>query len=219
MSIKISLALTFNLLRKGLISCLKNDKILEVIFDTDDGEELILSVTKFAPDVILLDLGIKEKCSRKTIKHLTRKFPDIKLIMFASDYKEREIHEFVKLGVHSFLLKDCEPEYVIETIKRVHKKGISYDNHIIHKLINILPTELKDKIDNNQVKLSEHEIQILKLICDEKSNQEISNSLFLSKRTIEWHKQQILLKTNSRNIVGLVKFALRTGIINDLDYS
>ena len=202
------------LFRQGLTTLLKEYEEINVLFDASNGIELLDELKKSKPDVILLDIEMPIMNVKEALLKIKEKYPAIKVIMISSYYDDAYITEYLLLGAVGFLPKHCDIEKVIDAIFAVYEQGFYFDNNISKSLLAKL---MKSKAVNptlpNQI-LSNREIDILKLTCLEKTSKEISEELFISQRTVEWHRKQIMIKTKAKNVVGLVMYAIKNKIIS-----
>jgi len=202
------------LFRQGLTTLLKEYEEINVLFDASNGIELLDELKKSKPDVILLDIEMPIMNGKEALLKIKEKYPAIKVIMISSYYDDAYITEYLLLGAVGFLPKHCDIEKVIDAIFAVYEQGFYFDNNISKSLLAKL---MKSKAVNptlpNQI-LSNREIEILKLTCLEKTSKEISEELFISQRTVEWHRKQIMIKTKAKNVVGLVMYAIKNKIIS-----
>jgi DNA-binding NarL/FixJ family response regulator len=212
--INIALAEDHLLFRQGLTTLLKEYEEINVLFDASNGIELLDELKKSKPDVILLDIEMPIMNGKEALLKIKEKYPAIKVIMISSYYDDAYITEYLLLGAVGFLPKHCDIEKVIDAIFAVYEQGFYFDNNISKSLLAKL---MKSKAVNptlpNQI-LSNREIEILKLTCLEKTSKEISEELFISQRTVEWHRKQIMIKTKAKNVVGLVMYAIKNKIIS-----
>ena len=151
-----------------------------------------------------------------TTKHLKEKYSQIKIIILSSHYRESYLGYMFKLGVNAFLPKDIDPDLLKEVIVQVHHKGLHFTNDQLQSLHQQLSQGKKSK--NLKVadcdELTGRETEILQLICEQFTNGEIAEKLFISIRTVEGHRNNLLLKTGARNTVGLVLFALAHKLVD-----
>jgi DNA-binding NarL/FixJ family response regulator len=121
----------------------------------------------------------------------------------------------MKAGASGYLLKNAEPEEIIEAVLTVYHKGFYFNEHLSITLIKqLVGNDHAENIPHNKADLNEREIEVLKLVCQECSNQEIADKIFLSVRTVEGYRARLFEKTGSKNLVGLVIYAIKRGIIN-----
>jgi len=195
---------------------LKQKDEIEVLFTSNNGEEL-LEVLKGdpekLPDVLILDLNMGGINGADVTKILKSDYPSISTVIMSSHYKKSFMGFMLKTGVAGFIPKGISPQQLVEIIKEVDEKGYFF----LPDQMDIIREQVSAKspqptLDDKDL-LSEREIEVLKLICAQKTAKEIAEQLFLSARTVEGHKNNLFLKTGAKNIAGLVIYAIQNRII------
>lgn len=211
--IHIALAEDHLLFRQGLITLFKEYEEINVLFDVNNGKELLDELKKSKPDVILLDIDMPVMDGKEALLKIKEKYPAIKVIMISTFYDDVYITEYILHGAVGFLPKHCDIEKVVDAIFAVHEQGYYFDNKISTSLVaKLMKSKSVQPTIENQA-LSDREVEVLKLTCLEKTNKQISEELFISQRTVEWHRKQIMKKTKSKNVVGLVMYAIKHKVI------
>lgn len=203
------------LFRTGMNMILSDDEEFEVIFEAENGLDLLekLKITEPPPDVILLDLQMPEMDGVDTLKALQQAHSDLKVIILTSHYNASMILKLVEEGASAFMPKNVDPEELAETIKNVATKGFHYNAYIVQLLRERMlfgKPKKKALIDE----LTKREKEILLLICEQYTNKEIAEKLFISSRTVEGHRNKMLEKTLSKNTVGLIIYAIENGLVS-----
>lgn len=170
------------------------------------------------PDLILLDINMDELNGVEMAKLLTNEFPSIKIIGLSTYKGEVLIANMLDAGAVAYLPKDSEMEELYEAIDHVLSEGFHYSADVL-KIINnrIIKSGSKNRSRFDENYLTKREKEILILICLQKKTADIAEQLFISERTVEGHRNNLLQKTNSNNSIGLITFALKTNLI-DLDF-
>lgn len=212
--IKIILVDDEVLFRKGIIFLLEREDNFKVVFEASNGSELISYLDKTAsqPDIIIIDLKMPVLNGVEATKIIHKNFPDIKIIALTSYDTKSFVANMLQVGAVSYLIKNATPKDLIYTINEVSTKGYYYNENVL-KIIQSIAKEAKNRrcnLDTNF--LSAREIEVLRLICLQKSTAEIAEELFISPRTVEGHRNNLLLKTESRNTAGLVVYAIQNEI-------
>lgn len=208
--IKIAISENHLFIRQGLSTTLKNQNNLRIIFETAEEQTLLDTLKQQEVDIIFLGIKTPFTESVSTLKKISNKCPNTKIIILISPINSNSITDFLSEGVSGILLNTCDIRTLTEAINKVNKKERYFDPNITELLIS--------KINNNNTgsnnkKISDRQIEIIKLLYEEKSSDEIADILFLSRRTIEWHKNKIFEKIGCKSVVGAIKFALNNGII------
>ncbi|AUC21235.1 DNA-binding response regulator [Polaribacter sejongensis] len=215
--INIIIADDEELFRKGIRFLLERENNFNITYEAENGKELIdfLSYTEHTPDIILMDLKMPEINGVEATKKIHKTHPNIKIIALTSFDGKSFITNMIDVGASSYLLKNTSPKMVIHTINEVFNKGFYYDEKVL-KIIqeNINSSSGKRiKIDLDKKLLSKREIDVLELICDQCTTAEIADKLFISPRTVEGHRNNLLLKTHSKNVAGLVIYGIQKKLI------
>jgi DNA-binding NarL/FixJ family response regulator len=213
--IKIILVDDEILFRKGISFLLEREKNLEIIFEASNGDGLIsyLQSNKNHPDIIMMDLKMPLINGIEATKIIRKDFPEIKIIALTSYDSKSFVANMIDVGAVSYLIKNATPQDLLTTINEVALKGFYYTNYILEIIKEDVLTTKKVKSNFDSNFLTKREIEVLKLICFQKSTVEIAEQLFISPRTVEGHRNNLLLKTESKNIAGLVVYAVQNDII------
>lgn len=203
------------LFRKGIAFLLEREKNIKIIFEASNGSELIdfLNKSDEHPDIVITDLKMPTLNGVETTKIMHNDFPHIKIIALTSYNTKSFVANMINVGAVSYLMKNTTPQELLTTINEVASKGFYYNDYvmkIIHDNISV-GKKTKSNFDTNY--LTARETKILQLICEQKNTVEIADQLFISPRTVEGHRNNLLLKTESRNIAGLVVYAIQNEIV------
>lgn len=217
---RIAIAEDQVLFRESLVANIKALGSIDVVLEAGNGRELIDRVRKLPepPDIILMDLSMPEMNGLEATKYLREHMPDIRIIVLSVHGDEKSVARMVQQGVNGYLAKDAELREVHKAIESVYEKGFYFNDAMLKALQSgTLQKKLKMSEFNIVESLTRREREVLDMICKEFTTQEIAEKLFLSVRTVEGHRNNLLLKTGARNTAGLVIFALKNSIIS-LDY-
>lgn len=209
---KIKLGLTDDhlLFRRGLASILATYEQIQLVLQTSSGPELLEQLQHTELDVVLLDLEMPEMNGIQTAEALREQYPDLKILILSMYDDDHFIQHLMEVGANGYLLKDAEPDEVVQAVVAAAKKGFYFSERVSKVVLQGLANKKKVKpIFRNQIRLTKRELQVLQLICEEQTNNEIGEQLFLSPRTIEGYRNRLLEKTGVRNTAGLVVFAIR----------
>jgi DNA-binding NarL/FixJ family response regulator len=214
--IKIILADDEQLFRKGISFLLQRENNFEILYEAENGQELIDNLdTENLPDIILMDLKMPVLNGVETTKVIHKKHPSIKIIALTSYDGKSFITNMIDVGASSYLLKNTSPKVVIHTINQVFEKGFYYDDKVLKTIHeNLLSSSGKKiKSDLDKKLLSNREREVLELICAQLTTSEIAEKLFISPRTVDGHRNNLLLKTGSKNVAGLVIYGIQKKLI------
>ncbi len=213
--IKIAIADDYKIFREGLKVGLSSDDALQVMMEADNGEDLLKGLEIDTPDVILMDLKMPVMDGMEATKEVRKKYPSVKVLVVSMYDDDKFIIHLMENGANGYLLKNTEPDEIRRSIYAVHENGY-YFNDLVNKALLkklVLKNNLKPSFNQN-VELSERELEVLKLICEEKTAGEIAKEIFLSPRSVEGIRQRLIEKVGVRNSAGLVMFAVKNGIVD-----
>jgi len=212
-TIKIALADDHILVRAGLAQIINTYAELEVKAQVGNGKELLDYVKSNSVDVVLLDLDMPVMDGKITLIELQKRFPDVKTIMLTVHQHDSFIVDMMEAGAHGYLLKDSEPDEVIMAIKTVVREGIYFNNRVSKALLGSVS---KSKFGHQTIigeSLNQRELEVLALICKEKTTSQIAEDLFLSPKTIEGYRKSLLEKTGAKNVAGIAIYAVKNGLV------
>jgi len=196
------------LFRSGLITLLSDLEEIGTIYEASNGKIYLNMIDDISVDIVLMDISMPEMDGiEATIKSLIKQ-PDLKIIALSMYSDEEYYFKMINAGVKGFLIKDSTIDKVREAIRVVAKGGNYFSQEILYKMI-----KNGSELGRTEEALSERETEILSFICQGFSNQEIAEKLFLSKRTIDKHRANILDKTNCHNTASLVVYAIKWGLV------
>lgn len=187
---------------------------LEIVYDHTDGLDFIDKLENLELDILLLDLKMKNIDGLEVLEHINKSVKNIKVIVVSSHYQDNTIGFMFKKGVSAFLPKGISPLDLIQIIKTVSETGYYFTDIQVDFLRNQISKKAPKVILDEELDLTEREIEIIKLICQQKTAKEIGEILFITQRTVEGHKNNLFSKIGVKNITGLVVFALQKKIIN-----
>jgi DNA-binding NarL/FixJ family response regulator len=209
---KIALVDDERLFLEGLALLLSNNKQLSIVFNTNDGKACLESLASMSednfPEVILMDIQMKPMDGFELVKRIKTEYPDLHIIILSSHYKSAIFGHMIKLGISAFLPKNAKLDLLVEAIDTVHRTGVFFTKKDHEMLAAFIKNKSSKRYFDSSERLSEREVDVLKLICSEHTNQTIAEELFISKRTVEGHRQRIMDKIGTKNTAGLVIYAI-----------
>ena len=210
---KIILADDHTLFRTGLKNLLALEPGFEVLGEAANGRELLDMLENIQPDVILLDIAMPEMNGIEAAAEIIRRWPERKIVTLSMFGEEDYYFKMVSLGVKAFLLKNSDIGEVQEAIRTVVDGGSYFSQELLFNLVSNLKSSSESRSAEDEADLSERELEILLEICKGLSNQEIGDKLFISKRTVDKHRANILAKTNCKNTANLVVYAIKNKLV------
>ncbi|MBB6372418.1 response regulator [Chryseobacterium shigense] len=215
--IKIALIDDEQLILEGVKMLLSNEKNISVCLTSNNGPDFIEKLGNLPgdefPQIALVDVQMQPMNGFELVEILKEKYPDLRIIILSSHYKTSILGYMVKLGVSAFLPKNSDRKTFIDAITMVYKNGVFFTAEDHQMLFTYMNSSAKKKsLFEMDDELSEREKDVVKLICQEYTNNEIGEKLFISPRTVESHRQRILEKIGAKNTVGIVIYAVVNNI-------
>lgn len=208
--IRIALADDHQLFRNGLKILLGAYSELEVVAEASNGVELLKILEECHADIILMDISMPEMDGAEATSHITRMAPATSVIALSMYGEEEYYYRMVEAGARGFILKDSDISDVYDAIIAVHRGGNYFSQELLYHVIRRIKNREQEEKSSS---LSKREKEILLKICEGLSNQEIANTLFISKRTVDKHRANLLAKTESKNTASLILYAIKNRII------
>ena len=209
--IRILLIEDNRLLRDGIASMLRKQSDMQVVATVGNGENVLMTMEKHKPNILLLDLGLRSQNSLEVVKLTKQHFPEIKIIVMDLIPLQSDVFEFVKAGVSGFILKDANVTEFFKTIESVyqgsqvlppHLTGSLFSQIVEHAII-----ESKPSLIIESVRMTKRERQVVGLIADGFTNKEIAQKLHLSTYTVKSHVHNILEKLSLHTRVQVANYS------------
>ncbi len=216
-TIKIILADDHRIFRKGLKSLLSEKENIEVLAEADNGAEALEAARKYKPKIVIMDIGMPKMDGIEATRQIRERLPDTEVVILSMHAKKAYIDQVLKAGAKGYVLKDSDEENLIAAINTVFNGGYYLDSPIADQVLSdYFGSKSKRKIKEQSDPLSEREKEVLRLLAQGHTNQEVADILCISRKTVENHRANIVRKTGVQGQVGLTKYAARIGLI-DLD--
>ncbi|MFZ1687935.1 MAG: response regulator transcription factor [Flavobacteriales bacterium] len=210
--IRLALADDQLLFRRGMVMLLRDMAGVQVLFECGNGEELLTGLRNNDVDIVLLDLQMPVMDGMDTLPRVKREHPEVKVIVLSTHEEEKFIAHAMDLGANGYMLKSADTDEIENAIRSVYHSGYYYSDRVSRVMLHGLVKKQKVKPNFNELDpLSERELEVLRGICQELTNTEIAGKLFISPRTVEGHRNNMLLKTGAKNTAGLVVYAMTKG--------
>jgi len=194
------------LFRDGLKYIFSESEKYKVIGEASHGKELLEKIESTDPDIILLDINMPIMDGVETAKEVLKIRPEQPILVLSMYDSEEYYNTFIDMGVKGFLLKDSSNHELLTAVDKILKGDSYFSQELLMKII-------KNKDEGEDLHLTPREKDVLHLICKGSSNFEISEKLFISQRTVERHRANLLEKTGSSNSIKLVLFAIKNNIV------
>lgn len=213
--IKVSIADDHKIFRDGIKMALKDREYLKILWEAEDGRDLMHKLKLKLPDVLLMDIRMPEVDGVNAIGMIRKEYDDIKIIVLTMYDDQEMITKMMEMGANAYLTKTTDPEEIYQAILTCMNDDF-YFNDLVNKAV-LLKLQHKKAVKQfypNPVKFSEKELRILKCIAEDKTTEEISKEVFLSPRTIETIRQNMKQKVGAKTIAGLVMYAMRNKLLD-----
>ena len=212
-TIRLIIADDHEIFRDGLALMLSRQKDIVLLGQAANGKELIELTGQHQPDVIITDIKMPVMDGIQASKLILKNQPDVKIIALSMFDEETLIVDMLEAGAKGYLLKNAHKDEIIAAVEAVYNDQTYYCNHTSRKLTKMI-ADSSFNPNRRPVKpeLSEKEINVMRLVCQEFSNKEIASQLKLSVRTIEGYREKIQEKINARNTAGIVVYAIKNRI-------
>lgn len=218
-NLKIIIADDHDIVRFGISSVLQGEEDIDVVGEASDGSSTIDLYRKLKPDVALIDITMPGKDGIETTKDLLKEFPDAKILMLTMHMDEEYLSKSIKAGALGYLLKNCEKKELLEGVRAAAEGKKVFSTAISRLITESYVSNIKEGHENKSVPkksahLTKREQEILGLIAEGLTSQEIASKLVISPRTVETHRANLLQKLDIKNTAGLVRYAIENGHLN-----
>jgi len=213
--IKVMIVDDHQLMIEGLKSLLEDEEDIAFVSGANSMAETLLFLENNPIDVILMDINMPEGSGIEATEKIKEKYPDTKIVALTMHDDISIITRMIKAGASGYILKKTNMNEVIEAIRIVFNNGKYLSINTQHIIMDNLssPVELSGQKEDNKPSLSSREIEVLNLVAKEYTNEQIAEKLFISERTVEAHRRNIFIKTKTKTLVGLIKYAINKGLI------
>ena len=211
--IRIVVADDHHILLDGLKALLQKQKDLEIAGMYDNGLSLFDDLPKSQPDVALVDINMPGLNGMELTKKIKEFYPGLPVIALSMHDDATHIMEMIEAGATGYLLKNVNDTELLGSIRAVSMGKMYFSQEVSDTITAYAVNKQRKQEQAEEVKLTDRELEILKLISEEMSNAQIAAALFISERTVETHRKNMLRNTNNKTIVGLLKYALERNLI------
>ena len=210
--IKIIVVDDHRIVRDGLRSLLERQPDMDVVAEADNGREALMQTKKLSPDVVVMDIGMRELNGIEATRQIVEESPVVKVLALSMYSDKRFITGMLKAGASGYMLKDSAFRELAEAIRIVANNKIFISPSIAGALTEDYLENLAEKDNSVHSVLTPREVEVLQLLAEGKSTKQTASVLGVSTKTIETHRKNIMKKLNIDNIVNLTKYAIREGI-------
>ncbi len=214
-TIRVLVADDHAIVRKGIRALLATEPDIEVIGEAENGQEAIIKTQKLRPDVILMDLVMPRIDGVEAIQRITNQYPETRILVLTSFAADENIFPAIKAGALGYLLKDSGPEELVQALHQVHRGESSLHPTVARKLLEEISRPADKRSEASP--LTNREVEVIQLVAQGHSNQEIADQLVISEATVRTHVSNILGKLHLASRTQAALYALREGLasLND----
>lgn len=209
--LKILIVDDHQILIDGIEAMLQDVDNFEVVNKLLDGKLALSYLAHNRVDILLTDLYMPKMTGIELTQKVKKDFPDVKVLALSVSYDVSIVHDLMDAGISGFILKTIGRGELIEAINEISKGNIYFSREVSNEILRSLAN--RNDLEEETYRLTDREIEILKLIAQEFSNADIAKQLYISERTVETHRKNIYRKTNTKTIVGLIKYAVERKLI------
>jgi DNA-binding NarL/FixJ family response regulator len=213
--IKVAIADDHKIFRDGIRMALSGKEFLKIIWEAEDGKDLLHKIKIKMPNVLLMDIRMPEMDGINAISLLRKEYEEVKIIVLTMYDDQEMISKMMEMGANAYLTKTTDPEEIYNAILTCMNDDF-YFNDLVNKAV-LMKLQLKKNAKQyypNPVKFNEKEIKILRLLAEDKTTEEISKEVYLSPRTIETIRQNMKTKAGVKTIGGLVMYGMKNRLID-----
>jgi DNA-binding NarL/FixJ family response regulator len=211
--IKVAIADDHALFRTGVKTSLSTKKDIQMVAEAENGMQLLNLLKHIKPDVILLDIQMPIMDGYATLPEIKKIYPDMKVIMLSMINDPSMITRMMEIGANSYLTKESDSEMIYQAIRTCYESEFYFNDLTNKALLSGLRMKKPAESAIPDVQLSDKEVTILKLMCEEKSTKEIADIVDLSPRTVEAIRDKLKTKSGVKSMAGLVMYAVKAGIV------
>jgi DNA-binding NarL/FixJ family response regulator len=218
-SIRILLADDHVLIRRGMRAWLQSMPQVEVVGEASDGREALHLIAKVQPDVVLMDIGMPSLNGLEVTLQVTKEFPQVRVLILSMHANEEYVVQALRAGASGYMLKDAEPEELEVALKAV-SRGKTYlsptvSQGVIGDYLRRIGASTKDTPQGVDVPslLTARQREVLQLIAEGQTTKQIAALLYISEKTVESHRLRLMRQLDIHDIAGLVRYAIRTGLV------
>ncbi len=197
----------------GIKSLLKTNKNMSIVGEANNGVQLLEVLAQTPADIILMDVNMPEMDGIEATKQVCQKYPNIKVLMLTMFNTRDYIEKLLRAGAHGYILKNTGKEELHEAIETLIRGESYFSKEVTERIMEGLQKKKAAESNPMMVELTEREKDVLKLIAQELTTQEIADKLYISFHTVETHRKNLISKLGVRNIAGLVKYAMMNGFV------
>jgi DNA-binding NarL/FixJ family response regulator len=216
-NIKILLADDHKIVRDGIKLMLESQPGIEVVAEVSNGKEALEILDDTLIDLVVMDINMPEMDGITATKEIKEKYNDVKVLALTMSNDDLHIRQMIQAGASGYIMKSAGRNELKDAIMTIVNGKHYFSDEATHSIMMDLVKGKGKSSSSELVHITDRELEILELIIKEFTNQEIAEKLFISSRTVDAHRRNLLQKTGARNTAGLVKYAFQNNIISPSD--
>jgi len=203
------------IIRQGIAALLDNQPTLQVVGQADSGKEALEFLANNPADVVLMDIDMPGMSGIETTEHITRDYPDTKVLVLSIHDEEKFIAKVSQAGAHGYMLKNISKEHLIQGVEMVASGQYYFSREVLEIMMNHLSTadHHDDDFPSKRVVFTPREMDVIRLINAGRSNADIAEELFISTRTVDTHRRNILQKVGVTNSAALIRYVTELNLV------
>jgi DNA-binding NarL/FixJ family response regulator len=212
-NVKIALADDHKIVRDGIKTMLESQPEIDVVVEASNGNEILEKLNDKLVDLVIMDISMPEKDGIQATKEIKEKHPNIKVLALTMSNDDLHIRQMIQAGASGYIMKNAGRKDLKDAIETIMKGKHYFSDEATQSIMMDLVKGKGKSTTMDAVHITDRELEILELIVQEYTNQEIAEKLFISSRTVDAHQRNLLQKTGARNTAGLVKYAFQHNLI------
>lgn len=212
-NIRVMLADDHKIVRDGIKLMLESQTGIDLISEAENGEQVLKMLEDEPVDIIVMDINMPEKDGIETTKAVKESFPDVKVLALTMSNDELHIRQMIQAGASGYIMKSAGRSELKEAISAIIEGRHYFSSDATQSIMMDLVKGKGKSTNPDPIHITDRELEILELIVQEYTNQEIAKKLYISSRTVDAHRRNLLQKTGARNTAGLVKYAFQNNLV------
>lgn len=213
-NVKIALADDHKIVRDGIKTMLESQPEIEVVAEASNGNEILEKLDDTSVDLVVMDISMPEKDGIQATKEIKEQYPNVKVLALTMSNDDLHIRQMIQAGASGYIMKSAGRKDLKDAIETIMSGKHYFSDEATQSIMMDLVKGKGKSTTMDAVHITDRELEILELIVQEYTNQEIAEKLFISSRTVDAHRRNLLQKTGARNTAGLVKYAFQHNLIS-----
>jgi DNA-binding NarL/FixJ family response regulator len=197
----------------GLKALLKSEQDIEIAGESTNARKALDELAVIQPEIVLSDISMPDMDGIEFTRNVKKQYPHIRILALSMFNDRSMITEMIDAGASGYILKNTGKDELKQAITKIASGNFYFSDEVSGEILKAITDKQQNKDQEPVVNLTSREIEIIQLIAQELSNAEIASQLFISERTVETHRKNIFRKTNTKSVVGLIKYAIEQKIV------